>query len=167
MTRMFEVGDEEHGGAPLLPDPAAGKETPIVDRRSSMGTDLLDLYDRASSWATEKVAGATEKLDARTPCDDWDVRTLLDHILETQRYFLSSARGEDASPPSPTPPATLSDDPAADFERVRGDMLAASGAEEVPLGLEDVIEQRAHIPVVARRLVVEHLRGAGDLLGGP
>ena len=35
-----------------------------------MGTDLLDLYDRASSWANEKVAGATEKLDARTPCDD-------------------------------------------------------------------------------------------------
>ena len=92
-----------------------------------MGTDLLDLYDRASSWATEKVAGATEKLDARTPCDDWDVRTLLDHILETQRYFLSSARGEDASPPSPTPPATLSDDPVADFEAVRGDMLAAYG----------------------------------------
>ena len=34
-----------------------------------MGTDLLDLYGRASSWATEKVAGATEKLDARTACD--------------------------------------------------------------------------------------------------
>src|SRR4029453_5609801 len=92
---------------PLSPGPAAGKETSIADRRSSMETDLLDLYDRASSWATEKVAGATEELDAKTPCDDWDVRTLLDHILETQRYFLSSARGGDASPPRPPPPATL------------------------------------------------------------
>jgi uncharacterized protein (TIGR03086 family) len=88
-----------------------------------MQPDLLDLYDRASFWATEKVSGAAEKLDAKTPCDDWDVRTLLDHVLETQRYFLSSARGEDASPPSPTPPATLSDDPVADFEAVRRDML--------------------------------------------
>jgi uncharacterized protein (TIGR03086 family) len=92
-----------------------------------MGTDLLDLYDRASSWATEKVAGATEMLDNKTPCDDWDVRTLLDHILETQRYFLSSARGEDASPPGPTPPATLTDDPVADFGAVQRDMLAAYG----------------------------------------
>ena len=90
-----------------------------------MEPDLLDLYDRASLWATEKVSGATETLDATTPCDDWDVRTLLNHILETQRYFLSSARGEDASPPSPTPPATLSDDPVADFEAVRSDMLGA------------------------------------------
>ena len=91
-----------------------------------MEPDLLDLYERASSWATEKVSGATEKLDAKTPCDDWDVRTLLNHILETQRYFLKSARGEDASPPSPIPPATLSDDPVADFEAVRRDMLGAS-----------------------------------------
>jgi uncharacterized protein (TIGR03086 family) len=89
-----------------------------------MTPDLLDLYDRASSWATEKVSGATEKLDADTPCDDWDVRTLLNHVLETQRYFLSSARGEEASPPSPQPPAALSDDPVADFEAVRRDMLA-------------------------------------------
>jgi uncharacterized protein (TIGR03086 family) len=79
------------------------------------------------SWATEKVSGAVDKLDAETPCDDWDVRTLLDHILETQRYFLGSARGEDAPPPSPTPPATLSDDPMADFEAVRRDMLDAYG----------------------------------------
>jgi uncharacterized protein (TIGR03086 family) len=92
-----------------------------------MAPDLLDRYDRASSWATGKVSGATEKLDVSTPCDDWDVRTLLNHILETQRYFLSSARGEDTSPPSPTPPATLSDDPVADFEAVRQDMLGAYG----------------------------------------
>jgi uncharacterized protein (TIGR03086 family) len=98
-----------------------------------MGPDLLDLYERASTWATEKVSGAAEKLDARTPCDDWDVRTLLNHMLETERYFVSSARGEDASLPGPIPPATLSDDPAADFEAARRDMLdtyAEAGAIE-------------------------------------
>ena len=34
-----------------------------------MEQDLLDLYDRASTWTASKVAGASQKLDARTPCD--------------------------------------------------------------------------------------------------
>ena len=92
-----------------------------------MAHDLLDLYDRASAWTTEKVAAAKTKLDATTPCDDWNLRTLLDHMLETQRYFVSSGRGEDASPPGATPPATLSDDPAADFEGVRRDVMQTFG----------------------------------------
>jgi uncharacterized protein (TIGR03086 family) len=96
-----------------------------------MEYDLLDLYGRASAWTTEKVAAAKTKLDAATPCDDWALRTLLDHMLETQRYFVSSARGEDASPPGATPPATLSDDPAADFEHIRREVIQAFGDDGV------------------------------------
>ena len=92
-----------------------------------MPLELLDLFGRASTWTNEKISGAATRLDARTPCDDWDVRTLLDHMLETQRYFLGSARGEDASPPSPTPPQLITGDPAADFERTRVEMLDAFG----------------------------------------
>lgn len=90
-----------------------------------MGPDLLDLYDRGSAWAVETVSGATAKLDAATPCAEWNVRILLNHMLDTQRYFLNSARGEEASPPSPTPPEMLSADPASDFRKSRNDMLAA------------------------------------------
>jgi uncharacterized protein (TIGR03086 family) len=96
-----------------------------------MPADLLDLYGRSSNWAKEKVAGAAAQLDARTPCDEWDVRTLLNHMLETQRYFISSARGEDASPPSADPPALISNDPAADFDTARSEVLEAFGAEGV------------------------------------
>jgi uncharacterized protein (TIGR03086 family) len=96
-----------------------------------MEHNLLDLYDQASAWTTEKVAGATTKLDAATPCDDWNARTLLDHMLETQRYFLNSALGTDASPPGAIPPATLSDDPAADFEHVRQEVMQAFGNDGV------------------------------------
>jgi uncharacterized protein (TIGR03086 family) len=91
----------------------------------SMDRDLLDLYDCASAWATEKVAGATDDLDAQTPCEQWDVRTLLNHMLETQRYFLNSARGEEASPPGPEPSPTLSADPVQDFQTVRREMVGA------------------------------------------
>ena len=93
-----------------------------------METDLLEMYREASTWAGDKVAGAVDQLDAKTPCDDWDVHTLLDHMLDTQHYFAASARGEDASPPSPNPPEALSHDPVADFERAREDTITAFSA---------------------------------------
>jgi uncharacterized protein (TIGR03086 family) len=96
-----------------------------------MQSDPLDLFSRVSAWATEKVAGASGNLDAETPCDQWNVRTLLNHMLETQTYFLASARGEDASRPSPTPQELISDDPVGDFRGIREEMLAAFGAPGV------------------------------------
>ena len=96
-----------------------------------MGPDLLDLYDRGSAWAVEVVSGAVNDLDATTPCEEWNVRTLLNHMLDAQRYFLSAARGEQASPPGATAPEILSDDPAGDFRKMRTDMLAAYSDPEV------------------------------------
>jgi hypothetical protein len=56
--------------------------------------DLLNLYERASEWTGTKVRGAASDLDATTTCDEWNVRTLMNHMLETQRYFIGSARGQ-------------------------------------------------------------------------
>ena len=88
-----------------------------------MDHDLRDLYRRASEWTVSNVAVAATKLDAATPCDDWDVRTLMNHMLDTQRYFVKAARGEDATPPLGSPPDTVSDDPVADFQAARSDVL--------------------------------------------
>lgn len=96
-----------------------------------MGADYLDLYERASTWTTDKVRGARGELDAATPCDAWDVRTLLNHMLDTQQYFLASARGEAASFPASHPPEILSSDPVADFERGRAEILAAFAEPDV------------------------------------
>ncbi len=84
-----------------------------------MDLDLLDLYRRSSEWTSTKVAGAVSQLDAPTSCDGWDVRTLMNHMLQTQRYFVGVARGEDVAPPMGTPPDLLSNDPRADFEQAR------------------------------------------------
>jgi uncharacterized protein (TIGR03086 family) len=89
-----------------------------------MASDLLDHYDRASAWTVAKVAGAATQLDAPTPCDEWDVRTLMNHMLDTANYFVGAARGEDVSPPSPVPPQVLGDDPVADFDRARAETLS-------------------------------------------
>jgi uncharacterized protein (TIGR03086 family) len=96
-----------------------------------MTADLLDLYARASTWTTDKVAGAASDLDAPTTCDGWDVRTLLNHMIQTQRYFVGSARGEDVAPPIGAPPALIGDDPVADFEAARAEVLRTFGAEGV------------------------------------
>src|SRR5215218_6000840 len=89
-----------------------------------MELDLLNLYERASEWTATKVEGATTRLDDVTACEGWDVRTLMNHMLDTQRYFVGAARGEDVSPPSAIPPPLVSDDPVADFERARAETLS-------------------------------------------
>src|SRR3954462_12130738 len=71
-----------------------------VVERSLMSADLLNLYTRAADWTAEKVAGVTD-LSESTPCPEWRVRDLLNHMLDTQRYFAGSARGEDAALPAP------------------------------------------------------------------
>ena len=86
--------------------------------------DLLDLYGRASEWTLEKVEGAASKLDDDTPCDEWDVHTLMNHMLDTQNYFATTARGEKASL-SPDPPERLSKDPVADFARAQANTIGA------------------------------------------
>jgi uncharacterized protein (TIGR03086 family) len=96
-----------------------------------MESDPLALYERASKWTLDKVAGAVDSLDARSPCDEWDVRQLMNHMLDTQKFFLARARGENVSPPSPRPPELLGTDPVADFEHGRDAMLRAFGEKGV------------------------------------
>lgn len=88
---------------------------------------VIDLFDRATTWTQGKIASLTpEQLDAQTPCEDWDVRALLNHLLAGQRMFVRSARGEErAAPPSGQPPDLVGDDPAAQFEAARRESLDA------------------------------------------
>ncbi len=96
-----------------------------------MPTNPLDLYEQASSWTLSKVRGAAAHLDASTPCDGWEVRDLLSHMLETQRYFVDAALGKEASPPGPQPTDELSDDPIGDFERGRTETIRTFGQDGV------------------------------------
>jgi uncharacterized protein (TIGR03086 family) len=95
-----------------------------------MELDLLDLYGRASEWTGKRVRGALSSLDNPTTCDAWTVRALLNHMLETQRYFVGSAQGRDVAL-SQDPPDLLGDDPCADFAQARAETLSTFGAPGV------------------------------------
>ena len=99
-------------------------------RRNAMDLDLLDLYGQASEWAGSKVRGAVSDLDVPTTCDGWTVRTLMNHMLETQRYFVGSAQGDEVTL-SQEPPDLLGQDPSADFDRARSETLRTFGAPGV------------------------------------
>ena len=86
-------------------------------------TSICWISTDAPAWTSTKVAGAESKLDSPSSCDGWSVRTLMSHMLETQKYFVGAARGEDGSPPSSTPPDLVSDDPSTDFARARDETL--------------------------------------------
>jgi uncharacterized protein (TIGR03086 family) len=96
-----------------------------------MTDEVLDRYRRASDWTVEKVAGAVDHLDQPSVNEGWDVRTLLNHMLQTQQYFVQSARGEDATPPMGTPPDLIGDDPVATFRDARDETIETYGAEGV------------------------------------
>ena len=82
----------------------------------------MDLYGRASDWTGTKVRDAASELDTPTLCDGWNVRTLMNHMLETQRFFVGSARGDNVSL-SQDPPDVLSEDPCSDFAQARLETL--------------------------------------------
>ena len=77
--------------------------------------DMIDLFERSTAWTTSKIAGAQDQLDATTPCDEWSVRRLIDHLLWGQQMFASGATGGTISPPSGPPPELVGDDPAGQY----------------------------------------------------
>jgi uncharacterized protein (TIGR03086 family) len=87
--------------------------------------DPLDLFDRGSAWTKEKIKGAQGSLDEQTPCEGWNVRSVINHLISGQDYFQKAARGEEATPPAPTPPDVVGDDPVKQYEETRQETLVA------------------------------------------
>lgn len=99
--------------------------------------DMIDVFDRTTAWTASKLAGATDKLDAQTPCEEWTVRRLIDHLLAGQRMFAGGPAGEPISPPSGPPPELVGDDPAAQYEEAR---IATREAYAKPGALEGTVK---------------------------
>jgi uncharacterized protein (TIGR03086 family) len=87
--------------------------------------DILDLLERATAWTSTKVTGAADQLDAQTPCTEWTVKRLLDHMLYVQEMFAAAPSGGSVAPPSGPPPELVGDDPVGEYEAARKKTLHA------------------------------------------
>jgi uncharacterized protein (TIGR03086 family) len=79
--------------------------------------------ERAYAAAGRLVSGVRrEQLDRPTPCDDWDVRALVNHMIVGHFYFAGALRGESMDPTA-EPPDFAADDPAAAFDQASKTLL--------------------------------------------
>jgi uncharacterized protein (TIGR03086 family) len=84
--------------------------------------DILEQLDGAAT-ATSTVATGVQpdQLAKRTPCDQWNVQELMNHLTSSLQYFAARAEGKEATMPQPASPATLQ-------ETIDGLVAAANAA---------------------------------------
>ena len=95
--------------------------------------ELLTAFERAVASTAEIVkATPADKLDAPTPCTEWDVRALVNHVIGT--LWLAEGLFSDQPPrypmaPGGLPPTDLAgDDPAAAYAEASAAAIAAAAA---------------------------------------
>ncbi len=75
--------------------------------------DILELHERALDQTGKIVAGiAPDQLSLPTPCSDWDVRTVLGHLVRGNENTAAVAEGRSRQP---DPVADVGDDPIAAY----------------------------------------------------
>lgn len=93
-----------------------------------MTTEALDQLARALD-ATEQVVAAVgdDQWTDRTPCTEWTVRDLFNHMVAGNRMFAGIARGDPPAAPGSTAAAVadLDDDPVSAYRSAADALLAA------------------------------------------
>jgi uncharacterized protein (TIGR03086 family) len=121
------------------------------------GMDDIEMLRQVVDHSGKLVAGVSaDQWAAPTPCPDWDVRTLVGHLVSGDAWYAAAVRGDHLSPPSV-------DDPGADFSAVSGDMIAAFSEP-------DALDRRVALPIgtlpgasAVWMRVVEHLVHGWDI----
>ena len=128
-------------------------------------TTLVDRLAAALDATGTLIANVADDQWSRpTPCPDWDVRGLVDHLVFGQRLFAGIVRGE------PVPPAEeltrlraldhLGDDPSAAHRAAGADLLAVFSDPSV-------LERMFQAPIgTVPGIVLLHLRITEELVHG-
>jgi uncharacterized protein (TIGR03086 family) len=104
-----------------------------------------------------------DQWSAPTPCPEWDVRALVDHMVLGHRLFAGILRGEAVATAGALDPGSadvLGDDPAAAYGDAAGALLAA-------FGQPGVLGRTVEVPVgPVPGIVAAHLRIVEELVHG-
>ena len=64
-----------------------------------MADDVIDLLDQGYAWTADRLAHVErDDLDSPTPCEGWQLRHLLNHMLAALDLLAGAAEGEMAEP---------------------------------------------------------------------
>jgi uncharacterized protein (TIGR03086 family) len=123
--------------------------------------DPIERIERATSVASEKVSGVkSADLSKPTPCSEFDVRALLNHMLGGLTMLTTAARGDKATMPEGD---QIGSDPSGTYDERRAALLEAvrtpgalDGNWQMPFG---------SLPgqMMAGIAFMEHLTHAWDL----
>src|SRR4051794_28967150 len=97
---------------------------PYRGRRSkekAVMSDQIELVARATELTANVVAGVKpDQLDSPTPCTEWTVRDLINHMVGASELFASAGEGERSTiNPFGHPDDLVGDDPAGVYEATR------------------------------------------------
>src|SRR5262249_29953521 len=93
-------------------------------RRLSM--DLPALLGETIASTGKVVAGVRpDQLDDPTPCSEWDVRALLNHLIGVAEMFSHVAEGKPIPPPDPNTDYFVGEEYAAAYDSATARVLAA------------------------------------------
>jgi uncharacterized protein (TIGR03086 family) len=123
--------------------------------------DPVERIDRATAVASEKVKGVkADDMSKPTPCSEFDVRALLNHMLGGLSMLTTAAAGEKAAMPKGD---QVGSDPAGTYDERRSALLAVvrgpgvlDRAWELPYGPMDG-------QMMAGIAFMEHLTHAWDV----
>ncbi len=103
--------------------------------------DPVVLFSKATARGCEVMAGVSgEQLALPTPCAEWSVQDLIDHMVGSTEYLTAALDGREPKP--------VTEASAADYEAGRAAVLAGLGSSgalertcQSPLGFEWTIAQ--------------------------
>lgn len=101
--------------------------------------EVTELFEKAAEWAATKVKSVTaDHLSSDTPCDEWDVKALTNHMTSGVDFLARAARGEDPDPNGFTADY-VGDDPATAYS-------AALAAAKKELKQPGLLEKTLNLP---------------------
>jgi uncharacterized protein (TIGR03086 family) len=95
------------------------------DRLDTVAVDPVANAERSYGIAGRVITGVRpDQLDHPTPCSEWDVRALMNHMIGAHFYFTGALRGQKMDP-NATPPDFAAKNPAGTFAQASREMIRA------------------------------------------